>query len=41
MSKIAELWAQEVKAGRKIIEDAPARLREEIKALLDKNEEQS
>jgi len=37
MSKIAELWAQEIQAGRKTIEDIPAKLQEEVKELLEES----
>jgi len=36
MSKIAELWAQEIQAGRKTIEDVPAKLQGEVRELLEK-----
>jgi len=37
MSKIAELWAQEIEAGRKVLKDAPAALQAEVQKLLEAN----
>lgn len=35
MLKIVELFANEIKAGRKTIEDVPAKLQEEVNSLLN------
>lgn len=40
MSKIAELWAQEIRAGRKTLEDVPAKLANEVEKLLEENKEE-
>ena len=37
MSKLAELWAKEIEVNRKILEDVPAGLREEVRKLLEAN----
>lgn len=35
MSKLAELWAQEIKAERKTIDDVPAKLVDQVQQILD------
>jgi len=37
MSKIVELWAQGIEAGRKVLKDAPAALQAEVQKLLEAN----